>query len=104
MRNGKLRDCEVFLLTDNLVTENVFYKRTSSSETLFNLIFRSRKLELERGIILHMNHVSGKRIIASTVDALLSGDTTKNIIKGDNLLTYFSFHLKADQQSVALVP
>ena len=44
---GKLRDCEVFLLTDNLVAKNAFYKGTSSSETLFNLILRLRKLELE---------------------------------------------------------
>lgn len=47
MINRKLRDCEVFLLTDNMVAKNAFYKGTSLSGTLFNLILRLRKLELE---------------------------------------------------------
>ena len=84
------------LLADNLVAENAFYKDTSSSETLFGLILRLRKLELEGDIILHMIHVSGKRMIASGVDALLRGDTTKGVMKGNCLLSYFSFHLGAE--------
>ena len=47
MINRKLRDYEVFLLTDNMVAKNAFYKGTSLSGTLFNLILRLRKLELE---------------------------------------------------------
>ena len=76
VRNSKLRDCEVFLFTDNLVAENIFYQGTSFSETLFGLILRLRKLELEGDIILHVNHVSGKKIISSGVDAMSRGDTT----------------------------
>ena len=44
IRIGKLRDCEVFLLIDNLVVESSFYKGCSSSEMLFNLILSLRKL------------------------------------------------------------
>ena len=47
IRNGKLRQCKVFLLIGNMVVENAFYKDSLSSETLFNLILRLRKLELE---------------------------------------------------------
>lgn len=47
VREGKLRDCEVFLVTDNLVVANHFYNGYSSSYTLFNLILRLHKLELE---------------------------------------------------------
>ena len=104
VRNGKLRDCEVFLLTDNLVVENAFYKGTLSSETLFDLILRLRTLELEGDIILHMIYVSGKRIIASGVDALSRGDTTVGIMRGNYLMSYFPFHLGADQWSAKLVP
>ena len=102
--NGKLRDCEVFLLTDNLVAENAFYKGSSSSEKLFNLILRLRKLELEGDIILHMVHVSRKRMIASGVDALSRGVTAKGVMKGNSLLTYFPFHLGADQRIKSLIP
>ena len=53
-------DCEVLLLTDNLVMENAFYKDSSSSRSLFDLVLRLRKVELEGRIILYMIHVSGK--------------------------------------------
>ena len=104
VRNRKLRDCEVFLLTDNLVAENSFYKGTSSSETLFGLILRLRKLELEGDIILHMIHVLGKRMIASGVDVLSKRDTTKGVMKGNCVLSYFPFHLGSEQRSTELLP
>ena len=104
VRNRKLRDCEVFLLTDNLVAENSFYKGTSSSETLFGLVPRLRKLELEGDIILHMIHVSGKRMIASRVDVLSKRDTTKGVMKENCVLSYFPFHLGSEQRITELLP
>ena len=80
-RKGKLRDCEVFFLTDNMVAENDFYNGSLLSETLFNLTMRLRKLELEGGNILYMIHVSGTRMIASGLNTLLRGDTTKKFIQ-----------------------
>lgn len=91
-REEKLRDCEVFLLIDNLVVENDFYKGSSSSEILSNLVLRMRKVELEGGIILHMIYMSRKRMIASGVDALSREHTTKGVMKRNSLLTYFPFH------------
>ena len=55
-REVKLTDCEVFLLTDNLVAEHFFFKGSPSSETLLKLVLRLRKLELEGEIILHIIH------------------------------------------------
>ena len=92
------------LLADNLVAENAFYKDTSSSETLFGLILRLRKLELKGDIILHMIHVSEKKKIASGVDALSRCDTTKSVMKGNCLLSYFPFHLGTYQRSTELLP
>ena len=97
-------DCEVLLLTDNLVMENAFYKDSSSRRSLFDLVLRLRKVEVEGRIILHMIHVSRKRMIASGVDALSRGDTTRGVMQGNNLISYFPFHLEADQRSNTLVP
>ena len=47
--------------------------------------------------------MSGKRIIVSGVDVLSRRDTTKDIMKGNSLLSYFSFHLGVDQHSTELV-
>jgi hypothetical protein len=38
VENGKLKGCEVFLFTDNMTAESVFYKGNSSSEQLFELM------------------------------------------------------------------
>ena len=104
VRESKLRDCEVFLLTDNLVAENAFLKGSVASEALFSLVLGLLKLKLEGGTILHMIHIPGKRKIVSGVDALSRGDTIKGIIQGISILTYFPFHLVANQRSEALVP
>ena len=61
-------------------------------------------MELEGEIILHMIHVSGKRMIVSGVDALSRGDTTKGVMQENIMLTYFPFHLGADQRSDTLAP
>ena len=61
-------------------------------------------MELEGEIILHMIRVSGKRMIVSGVDALSRGDTTKGVMQENSMLTYFPFHLGADQRSDTLAP
>ena len=94
----------MYLLIDNLVAENSFYKGTSSRETLFNLILKLRTLELEGDIILHMIHVLGKWMIDSGVDTLSREDTTMSITRVNSLLSYFSFHLGAHQRSAELIP
>ena len=51
-----------------------------------------------------MIHISEKRIIASGVEALLIGDITKGVMKGNNMLSYFPFHLAVDQRIKSLIP
>ena len=85
------------------MAESAFYKDSSSSETLFNLVFRLCTLELEGGVILHIIHVSGKRTTVSGVDALSKGEMSKGAIQGNSILTYFPFHLAADQRIGALI-
>ena len=86
------------------MAEKTFYKGPLSSETLFNLVMRLWKMELEGGIIIHFIHVSGKRMFASEREVLSKEDTTKGVMQGNNLLTYFPFHLSADQRSGELAP
>ena len=71
---GMLHDGEVFMFTDNSTAEGAFWKGTSPSPKLCELVLRLRKLEMRTGMILHVIHVSGKRMIASGVDGLSRGD------------------------------
>ena len=70
-----LINCELFLFTDNLVVDCVYDKGYSTSKTLFLLILRLRKLQMKSDLILHVMHISGKRMIESGVDSLSRGDT-----------------------------
>ena len=76
--------------------DNVFYKGTSSSRTLFELILRLRKVKLEENIRLHIIHVAGTRMIVSGVDALSRDETSKGVMEGKNIF-YISF-LSISQQ------
>ena len=95
-QEGKLKGAEIFLLKNNLVLDNVFYKGTSSSRTLFELILRLRKVKLEENIRLHIIHVAGTRMIVSGVDALSRDETSKGVIERKNIF-YISF-LSISQQ------
>jgi hypothetical protein len=47
-RKGSLQGAEIYLCTDNSTIEAALYKGTSSSEKLFDLVVRVRKLELQQ--------------------------------------------------------
>ncbi len=53
---------EVFVMTDNTAFEGAYYKGHSLSEKLNNIIFRLHKAERDGGFILHVLHITGKRM------------------------------------------
>ena len=100
---GKLSNCEIFLLTDNIVADYAFYKGSSSSKHLFELILRLRILEMKGSLIIHLIHISGKRMIESGVDGLSRGDITKGVMRGEDILTFVPLNLGADERSPAVI-
>jgi hypothetical protein len=71
---GKLRGAEVFIFTDNLVAEPVFYRGSSKEQTLYELVFDLKKLSLDKGFLLHIVHVAGTRMIQQGTIGLLRGE------------------------------
>jgi hypothetical protein len=67
---GIFQFSELFLLTDNSTAEATFYKGTSSSRELFNLILQLRKFQMDTGAFFHVLLVSGKCMIAQETDGL----------------------------------
>lgn len=65
------------MFTDNLVAEYAYYKGTSSSRTLFDLVLRMMKLQMVGDLILYATHISGNRMHARGVDFLSRGNTSK---------------------------
>ena len=92
-RSGELDDAEVFMFTDNSTAENSFFKGTSKSKKLLDLILRLRRLEMRTGLILHIIHVSGKRMIAQGTDGLSRGDHTTGVMAGSSMKDFIPIHL-----------
>jgi hypothetical protein len=59
---------EVFMFTDNYVMESAYFRGTSSSPILFDLVLRLRKLELHAGWKIHVVHIAGTQMICQGTD------------------------------------
>jgi hypothetical protein len=102
VEDGTLEDCEVFLFTDNSTAEGAYYKGNSPSRKLFELVLQIRKIAMSAGLILHVLHVSGKRMIAQGTDGLSRGDHTEGVMQGRAMLEYVPLHLTAFERSPKL--
>jgi hypothetical protein len=101
--SGLLHNHEVFLTTDNSFFEGAYYKGHSPSRQLSEIVFRVHKAERDGGFILHVIHISGKRMKASGVDGLSQGDLTEGMMGGKDPLSFIPFHLGADERANSLV-
>ena len=90
---------EVFIFPDNSTAESAYFKGTSSSKSLFNIVLRLRKLEFRSGIKIHFIHVSGSRMIVQGTDGLSRGDTCEGVMQGHQMLNFVPLHQTAVERS-----
>jgi hypothetical protein len=102
--NGSICGHELFMFTDNSTAEAAFFKGTSSSEKLFDLVLRLRKIEMEGDLYIHLVHVSGTRMIWSGVDGLSRGDHNAGVMAGENMLSFVPLSQNAAERSTSLLP
>ena len=101
-REGRLQGCEVFVFTDNSTAEAAFFKGTSSSLLLFNLVVRLRKLEVDQRCMLHVIHVAGTRMIGQGSDGLSRGNLTEGVMMGRSMMSYVPLSKSALERSEGL--
>jgi hypothetical protein len=97
--DGALNNHEVFLITDNAAFEGAFYKGHSPARELSDIAFRVHKAQRDGGFVLHVIHISGKRMKASGVDGLSRGDLTEGMMAGKDPLSFIPFNQGADDRS-----
>ena len=97
--SGRLRGAEVFLFTDNSTAEAVFWKGTSQSPKLFDLMLRLRKVEMDGELLLHVIHVAGTRMQEEGADGGSRGDLTQGAMAGRPVLDFVPLHLSALERS-----
>jgi hypothetical protein len=101
---GMLDNCELFMFTDNSTAEAAYYKGTSSSEALFDLVLRLRKLEMTGRCCIHLVHIAGTRMIWQGTDGLSRGDQNAGVMAGDTMLSFVPLHQAALDRSDRLLP
>lgn len=98
-REGRLRDRELWIFTDNSTYEGTFFKGYSSSEKLTAIIFRLRMVERETGCIIHVIHIAGTRMKEAGIDGLSRQDFVEGIMGGANPWSYIPLNEDADSRT-----
>ena len=65
---------ELFLSTDNLVFESVFYKGDSEITFLFEIVLRLHQVQMRELFILHVVNTVGTRIIEAVIGGISKGN------------------------------
>jgi hypothetical protein len=92
------------MFTDNSTAESAYFKGTSSSELLFALVLRLRKVEMSGKCIIHLVHVAGTRMIWQGMDGLSRGDRNAGVMAGASMLSFVPLHLSALDRSEEILP
>lgn len=101
---GRMQGVELFLCTDNQVSESCYYYATSTSEELFGLVVRLKMLELRGGLKIHILWVAGTRQIASGIDGLSRGNLSEGVMQGAPLCNFLELADPTHLRSHALLP
>ena len=85
---GRLKNWEFFLFTDNSTAESCFYRGSSKSRHLHALVLALRLLEMTHGMVIHLIHLSGKRMIAQGTDGCSRGSLMEGVMARQNMLSF----------------
>jgi hypothetical protein len=88
-----LSGCEIFIFTDNSTAEAAYWKGTSKSRLLFELVLRMKSLEIAHDLHIHVLHVSGKRMIAAGPDGLSRAEHNMGVMLGKDMRYFIPIHL-----------
>ena len=103
-QEGSLAGTEVFIFTDNTTAEAAFYKGTSTSKSLFELVMKLRELEMRACCKVNIIHVAGTRMIEQGSDGLSRGNFTEGSMRGESILNFIPLSESALERSEGLEP
>ena len=101
---GRLKQgTEIFMFTDNSTAEAAFYRGTSSTRLLFELVLRARKLEMNGNIFMRVVWVAGTRMISQGTDGLSRGDLMTGVMSGNSMLFYVPLNKSCEERQPGVV-
>jgi hypothetical protein len=96
------RGTEIFIFTDDFVTLQCFFKGTSNSPLLFELVLRLRTPEMKGDLLIHLIWVAGTRMIEQGTDGLSRGDLSNGVMAGDTIVLHVPLNKDAFSRSAGL--
>ena len=104
-REGKLSGKEIFIFTDNMVSESIAAAGSSASELLYDLVVRLVAcLGMRFRCSVQFIHVAGTRMIKQGSDGLSRGDLYEGVMSGKPMLHYIPLADSALDRSPKLLP
>jgi len=94
---------ELFMFTDNFVTERAYFRGTSKSKRLFDLVLQLHKLEMQGKLHIHLIWVAGTRMIAQGTDGVSRGDLSNGVMSGNSMLDFVPLNEGVDSRAPRLV-
>jgi hypothetical protein len=102
-KEDKLGGTEIYFFTDNSTAEAAFFKGSSTSVLLHNLVTRLRGLEMNSGCKVVLCHVAGERMKWQGSDGLSRGNLLEGVMTGEDMLSYVPLHKCALERSPKLL-
>jgi hypothetical protein len=100
VERGELKPgAELFVLTDNFVSERAFYNGSSKSRKLHELVMRLRKLEMSGKVFVHVVWFPGTRMKEQGTDGLSRGDLTGGVMIGNRFLKHIPLNKSVLERS-----
>ncbi|KAL7570483.1 hypothetical protein ACA910_004265 [Epithemia clementina (nom. ined.)] len=94
---------ELFVFTDNSTMESAFYRGTSTSKSLFDLVLRLRKLEMDGKLFIHVVWIAGTRMIDQGTNGLSTGDLDHGVLAGMDMLQFVPLHRMVEERQPGFV-
>ena len=94
---------EVFMFTDNSTAEAAFYRGTSSTKLLYELVLRTKRMEMRGCIFLRVVWVAGTRMIEQGTDGLSRGDLMTGVMAGSDMLLYVPLNKTVEERQSGVV-
>lgn len=86
----------MFICTDNAVAKSTYFKGSSKSYPLHNLIVELKRLEMVEGwLIIHFIWIPGTQMIKYGINGLSRGDTSSGVMGGKEFLSLLPLNKSA---------
>ena len=96
------RGSEIFLFMDNEVAKRTYFRGSSHSLQLHQMILELRKMEIRGELVVHFIWISGKRMITQGTDGLSQANVSSGVMGGAKFLDFLPLNETAFERQNTL--